>query len=105
MKNPLATIVFATLFMTACLGQRTELPSVSLEDAGFNRDSIDNLLNEMNDLARKDFRGIVVIKNDQIVLEQYYNTFWRKTIHDIRSAGKSITALLLGVAIKEGLVD
>ncbi|MBQ0732766.1 serine hydrolase domain-containing protein [Aquimarina celericrescens] len=81
-----------------------ELPVTSLEKAGFQRDSIENLLNTIYKTPHKDFRGLVVIKDNHIVIEEYFNTFWRKTIHDIRSAGKSVTSLLLGIAIKEGLI-
>lgn len=84
--------------------QNTELPTAALEDAGFNKDSINNLLDAIATTPHRDFRGLVVIKDNHIILEEYYNTFWRNTIHDIRSAGKSITALLLGVAIKDGLI-
>ena len=82
-----------------------ELPFAALEDAGFNKDSIENLLRVINDTPPRDFRGLVVIKNNQLVIEEYFNTFWRNSIHDIRSAGKSVTALLLGIAMKEGLVQ
>lgn len=82
-----------------------ELPIASLESSGFNKDSIDNLIQLIKDNPPNDFRGMVVIKNNKLVIEEYFNTFWRNSILDIRSAGKSITALLLGVAIKEGLID
>lgn len=82
-----------------------ELPFISLEEAGFDRDSIESLLTLINDTPPNDFRGLVVIKDNKIVLEEYFNTFWRTSIHDIRSAGKSVTAMLLGVALKEGLVE
>ena len=81
------------------------LPVASPEDSGFNRDSIDNLLRIIQTTPPNDFRGLVVIKNNKIVIEEYFNTFWRNSIHDIRSAGKSITAMLLGVALKKGLVQ
>lgn len=84
---------------------RTELPVASLEEAGFNRDSIETMLGLINETSRKDFRGLVVIKDNHIVIEEYWNTFWRNTILDIRSAGKSITTLLLGVAMNEGLIE
>lgn len=77
---------------------------MSLEDAGFNRDSITSLVNALFESSKQDFRGIVILKDNHLVLEQYYGTYWRKTVHDIRSAGKSVTALLLGVAMKEGLI-
>lgn len=77
---------------------------MSVADAGFNKDSIDYLVNALYESSKKDFRGMVIIKDNHLVLEQYYGTYWRKTVHDIRSAGKSITALLLGVALKDGLI-
>lgn len=82
-----------------------ELPVASLEDSGFHKDSIENLLSIINATPPNDFRGLVVIKNNQIIIEEYFNTFWRNSIHDIRSAGKSVTAILLGIALKEGLVQ
>ncbi len=81
------------------------LPAISPENAGFNKDSIKALNDTLSKFKQRDYRGLIVIKDNKIVLENYYNTFWRNHIHDIRSAGKSITALLLGVAIKEGLVQ
>jgi CubicO group peptidase (beta-lactamase class C family) len=83
----------------------SNLPVISPEDAGFNKDSINALHDTLSKFAQRDFRGLIVIKDNKIVLENYFNTFWRNHIHDIRSAGKSITALLLGVAIKDGLVQ
>ena len=105
-----------SIILTLCLlclsifsyGQRPpvpNLPYLSVEEAGFNRDSIDALIEIIDHFEQRDFRGLVVIKDHQIVMEWYYNTFWRNHIHDIRSAGKSITSLLLGAAIKEGLVQ
>lgn len=91
-----------------CYGQNSPsktLAEVSWEKAGFNPDSIEYLVDRIGKAPQKDFRGIVVIKDDQIAIEEYYNSFWRNHIHDIRSAGKSITAMLLGVAIQEGLVQ
>ncbi len=82
-----------------------ELPFATLEKAGFNRDSIQNLLDLIHATPPNDFRGLVVIKNNQIVIEEYFSTYWRNTVHDVRSAGKSITSLLLGVAMNDGLIE
>lgn len=81
------------------------LPSASYEEAGFNRDSMNVLIEKIDNFQHKDFIGLVVIKDNKLVTEWYFNTFWRNHILDIRSAGKSITSLLLGVAMKEGLVE
>ena len=81
------------------------LTKVELEQSGFNADSIRSLICQIRESPGKDFRGIVILKNNQIVVEEYFNTYWRMTVNDIRSAGKSITTLLLGIAIKEGLIE
>ena len=81
------------------------IPTVSPADAGFNKDSINALNDTISKFKQRDFLGLIVIKDNKIVMDNYFNTFWRNHIHDIRSAGKSITTMLLGVAIKEGLVQ
>ncbi len=106
MKQKFLTLflLFLSGTMYAQINKIPNIPSISPKDAGFNNDSINALTDTISKFKQRDFIGLVVIKDNKIVLENYYNTFWRNHIHDIRSAGKSITALLLGVAIKDGLV-
>ncbi|MET0637939.1 MAG: serine hydrolase [Chitinophagaceae bacterium] len=47
--------------------------------------------------------GIVVSRNNKILVEEYYNGFERDSLHDTRSSFKSITSLLAGIAIDKGL--
>jgi len=104
----LKIIIFLTLFTTSLFAQRKtipELPEVSPEKVGFNRDSINALDNIIDNSKQRDFRALIVIKDNKLAIEYYYNSFWRNHIHDIRSAGKSITSLLLGVAIQEGYIQ
>lgn len=51
-----------------------------------------------------DLRGVVVVRDGRIVAERYYNGESATTLHDVRSAGKSITALLVGIAIDRGMI-
>ena len=46
-----------------------------------------------------DLRGVVVLRDGRIIAERYYNGESAEALHDIRSAGKSVTALLIGIAI------
>lgn len=98
-------LLFCTISMYAQRSPIPGLPQMSLEDAGFNIDSINTLIPVMDDFLQRDFRGMVVVQDHQIVMEWYYNSTQRNTINDIRSAGKSITSILLGVALEEGLVE
>jgi CubicO group peptidase (beta-lactamase class C family) len=46
--------------------------------------------------------ALVVARNGKLVYEQYWNGFGPDTLHDLRSATKSITSLLVGIAIDRG---
>ena len=46
--------------------------------------------------------SILIARNGALVLEQYFNGYHRNKKHDIRSATKSITGLLTGIAIDKG---
>lgn len=55
-------------------------------------------------IATKAFKGItsiIVIKDHQLLLEEYFNGANRNTLHDTRSVGKSFASALLGIAIKD----
>jgi len=104
----LIILFYLILLSTSLFAQRKpipNLPTISIEEAGFNRDSINAIDDTISNFKQRDYRALIVIKDSKIALEYYYNSFWRNHIHDIRSAGKSITALLLGVAIQEGLIQ
>ncbi|MBF8456871.1 serine hydrolase [Kaistella sp. G5-32] len=52
----------------------------------------------------KDVTSIVVIKNNQLLVEEYFNGATRNTLHDTRSVGKSFASTILGFAIKDGYI-
>lgn len=52
-----------------------------------------------------DLQSVVVVRNGQWLAERYFNGANSNTLVDIRSAGKSITSLLMGIALDIGAVD
>lgn len=52
----------------------------------------------------RDLKGIVILRDGQLVSERYFNGDSAASLHDIRSATKSITSLLMGMAIDKRLV-
>ena len=80
-----------------------ELPTASLSEVGLHNDTIQRMLQLIRGVETPDFRGLVVIKDNKLVVEEHFY-YWRENIHDIRSAGKSVTAILLGIAIDKGFI-
>jgi CubicO group peptidase (beta-lactamase class C family) len=50
-------------------------------------------------------RGVVVAQGGEVIYEEYFNGFTAETPVDIRSATKSITSLLVGIAIDQGFIS
>jgi CubicO group peptidase (beta-lactamase class C family) len=65
---------------------------------------IDAVLASFDQDAHADLRSVLVLRDGRVVAERYYNGELPETLHDVRSAGKSITALLVGAAIDRGLI-
>lgn len=49
--------------------------------------------------------AFLVIKNDAIVFEKYYEGYKRDSISNIFSVSKSVTSLLVGIALEEGKIE
>lgn len=50
----------------------------------------------------KDLTSIIVIKNNKLLIEEYFSNSGRDSLQDTRSVGKSFASALTGIAIKEG---
>ena len=66
--------------------------------------ALDRVLATFDQDEHPDLRGVVVLRDGRVVAERYYNGETADTLHDVRSAGKSVTALLLGIAIGRGKI-
>ena len=66
--------------------------------------SLTDILARSDQDRYSDLRSIVVMRQGNIVIERYYNGENQYTLHDVRSAGKSVTALLVGAAIDHGKI-
>lgn len=67
--------------------------------------ALERVLAHWDDDEHRDLRAVVVLRDGRVVAERYYNGETAGSIHDVRSAGKSVTALLVGMAIDRGLIQ
>jgi CubicO group peptidase (beta-lactamase class C family) len=66
--------------------------------------ALEAVLSRWDQDEHPDLRGVVILHNGSPVAERYYHGASASELHDIRSAGKSITALLVGIAIEGGAI-
>ncbi|PJJ67879.1 serine hydrolase domain-containing protein [Chryseobacterium geocarposphaerae] len=52
----------------------------------------------------RDITGIVMIKDEKLLLEEYFNGYKRDSLNDTRSVGKSFSSALMGIAIQDGFI-
>lgn len=75
-----------------------------VSDEKFNQEKIRLLNQKIAENRFREITGIVVIKNDKLLLEEYFNGYERDSLNDTRSVGKSFASALIGIAIKEGYI-
>ncbi|MDM8537294.1 serine hydrolase [Desulfobacterales bacterium HSG17] len=74
------------------------------EMLGLNENKLSEADIKVSSGLLKNIHGIMVIKNGYIAFEKYYNGSNVNHIHQIRSAGKSITSIAIGIAIDQGYI-
>lgn len=65
---------------------------------------MDHLIAEIKKNTYPNIHSILISKGSNIVYEHYFNGFNKDSLHDSRSSFKSITSLLIGIAIDKGLI-
>ena len=76
--------------------------TLSPASLGWCQPSIDSLYSYLEQTNTKAF---IILKDGKIVLEKYFGTFTADSVHYWASAGKTLTAVLTGIAQEQGLVS
>jgi CubicO group peptidase (beta-lactamase class C family) len=87
-----------SLYFPPNMGNWDAIPPTTL---GFCPDRVDSLYQF---LAESDTKSFILLQDGRIVLERYFGTYTQDSLWYWASAGKSLTALLVGQAKDEGLL-
>jgi CubicO group peptidase (beta-lactamase class C family) len=71
----------------------------------FDAAGVEALLSELERDPTKDLRGVVATRHGCVIVDRYFNGDSQSSMRDIRSATKSITSTLVGIAIQRGLLS
>jgi len=74
----------------------------TISRATYDREKISELKRKIAEGLYKDIKSVVVIRNGELLIEEYFNGANRSTLHDTRSVGKSFASTMMGIAIGEG---
>ena len=82
-----------------------EWEMTSFDAEGLDSSRFGLLRTRIIDGTFKDINSIIVVKHGKILIEEYFNGADPNALHDIRSAGKSLTSALVGIAIDKDLLN
>jgi CubicO group peptidase (beta-lactamase class C family) len=72
--------------------------------SGMDLAALKAIYSDMDRDPHHDLKGIAIVRDGRLISEHYFNGDSVDTLHDIRSATKSLTSLLMGIAIQKGLI-
>ena len=79
-------------------------PEVTPAEVGLDAQRLNEIVTLIEVDPHDDFHAVVVARAGSLAYEQYFNGHGPRSILDIRSTTKSVTAALLGIAIQDGLI-
>jgi CubicO group peptidase (beta-lactamase class C family) len=96
-----AVITVLAVSVPACSGAQDSAP---LERAG-DRALLAELIQRIRDGEFTDIHSVLVLVNDTLAVEEYFDGHDAATPHQLRSATKAIGSILVGIAIDKGFLS
>ncbi|HEX3109509.1 MAG TPA: serine hydrolase [Thermoanaerobaculia bacterium] len=83
-------------------------PVSTLDAVGIDRATIEKLIQRIVDMPMEtrdvpQYHGIVIARHGKLVLEEYFHDHGREVPHTTRSAGKSLSSIVIGAAMYAGV--
>jgi len=78
--------------------------TAELNETGVDSKRISDLIREVLKQNFKNIDSVLLVKDRRLILEEYFNDYGREDLHELHSVSKSITSLLVGIAIDKGMI-
>lgn len=75
------------------------------EEVGLERSELGRIVRDIASGRAGVIHSLVIIQNDRLVLEEYFHGYGADDLHAVTSCSKSITSLLIGLALDRGLIS
>ncbi|MBX7152180.1 beta-lactamase family protein [bacterium] len=82
-----------------------EINGWKISGESYDKTLIGELKKKIADDTYKQINGIVVIRNEKLLIEEYFNGEGRDSLHNPRSVSKTMAGSVLGIAIHEGYLN
>lgn len=77
----------------------------TLENVNIHESQIGDIVKDMQNESRFIYRGLLIAKDNKLVQESYFNGWNRDRKQDMRSATKSMTSAIVGIARDQGYIS
>ena len=108
----LASVTAITLAACSSTGKLHEpfgvdspLPTATPASVNLDSEILQRVSEDIRGNPKHKIHSLLVARNGSLVHEEYFNGYGPNTPHDLRSATKSITSVLTGIAIDNNLLD
>jgi CubicO group peptidase (beta-lactamase class C family) len=81
-----------------------EWRSTQAKKQGFSKSIIKSLIKRLRNGQIRDLNSLLIVRNGYLVVEEYFNGSSAEDVHTLQSDSKSITSLLIGIALQQGKI-
>ena len=89
----------------ATVGQTGELPRSTPEAQGISNGLLNNFYRHLVSKPDIDIHHIMVLRHDSVISEIHVAPYGPEDMHNVFSVSKTVTALAVGLAVDDGLLD
>ena len=79
--------------------------TTSLEDARLDSERLTAMMEDIHDGGFENLYSLLIVKDGRLVFEEYFRGHNQSKIDDIASVTKSVTSIMIGLAIDQGFLD